>query len=228
MAASCWLITSKALALSNEERIQLLDNKFIKGEMSEEEYKRLLKKYTGVKGSTNEVKVAPEKVQPVAGNIVENWSFEHSKNEMPVDWKLSMSPANCKIDNTTAHSGNSSLKIFCSSIVWGKGILQETPFFPGKSYLVSFWYKGKNVVPKDREGSVLMALEYYDTQAKKYKPIYICPLPKLKQVPTDWKRAMKKITIPSHAEAGKGNIEFRLYKGTGVLWYDDVVVKPMP
>lgn len=145
-------------------------------------------------------------------------------------WKLVTSPAICQIDNTTAHRGNFSIKISCPyHIVWGFHIIQEVTFEPGISYLVSFWYKGKDIVSRQEEGAVVVGLQYYDTAEGKYKAFHhIRPVPKSRQVPSDWQSATKKITVPSNAELGKGLIELKLHAGTGTLWFDDVVVKPVP
>jgi len=45
IAIVCLLVSSNVLALTNEERIQMLRDRFSKGEISKEAYKRLLKKY---------------------------------------------------------------------------------------------------------------------------------------------------------------------------------------
>jgi len=72
-------------------------------------------------------------------------------------------------------------------------------------------------------------LDYYDAAQVTYKAFrYLEPVPKSKQVPTQWQVARKKVTVPSNAETGKGRIKLKLWEGTGILWYDDVVVRAVP
>ena len=224
LAVSGWLMPSKVMAITNEERIQKLDDKFINGEISEEIYKRLLKKYKGE--STETKKVADKEVKPVAGNIIKNWSFEDAAAEIPVDWKISeeASRLQCTADSSTANSGNSSLRLSSSNTTyWQEGMVQELSLQPGKSYLVSFWYKGDNVISTEGTACVL-SLECLMPDGK-YKAQYIEP--PHHQITNQWKSAAKKITVPSNIKDGKGRIMLRLYRGSGTLWYDDVVVKPV-
>jgi len=226
---SGWLISSEVMALTNEERIQMLDDKFIRGEISEKTYLELKKKYGGetTEGSKEKQAETKEAKPVVTENIVKNCSFEESVVGRPANWRAISSSLKYGVDNSTAHSGNSSLKISCPNIVRGYHVTQELAFEPGKSYLVSFWFKGENVVPTKAEGAVIVRLDYYD--GTKYKAFrYVEPVPKSKQVPAQWQAASKIVKVPSNAEAGKGRIELRLWDGTGTLWYDDVVVKLMP
>jgi len=60
LAVGCWLLLSKGLALTNEERIQMLRAKFIQAEISQETYIRLLEKYKGASASTKPEKTAED------------------------------------------------------------------------------------------------------------------------------------------------------------------------
>jgi len=225
LTLTAWLVSSNVMAMTSEERIQKLDDKFIDGEISEETYKRLLKKYRGDTGAPETKKVAAEEVKPVAGNMIKNWSFEETSAGMPADWELSdkINRLQCELDTSTGHSGSSSIRLSCpTTTYWQEGMVQNLSLQPGKSYLVNFWYKGENVVAT--EGVTCVVSFEYLMPDGKYKAQYIEP----RQIINQWKTAAKKITVPSGAQAGKGRIMLRLYRGSGTLWYDDVVVKEVP
>ena len=224
VTASCLVITPKAFALSNEERIQKLDDKFINGEISEQTYKRLLKKY---RGKTDEEKPAQEKIKPVeevAENLVKNFSFENlASDSFAEEWTLDEAKqGQVEMSTSEAHSGKNSMKFSSQNQYGARKAMQNLPLEPGKKYKVVFWAKGKSLqsAPKADGMPCVVNLDY-KTKDGKLKPLYIEP-----KIGNEWKMVVKVVKIPSDALEG-GNVSLRLYMASGTLWIDDVVVAPL-
>ena len=228
MVINFWLVSSNVLALTNEERIQMLDDKFIAGEISEETYKRLLEKYGGATASSKP-KTEAKPVQEVQGNLVKNFSFEHLASDgSPQGWVIERtgrygSSASVGLSTLEAHSGKSSMS-FSNSMQYGTDmVLQEIPLEPGKKYKVVFWAKGEGLQrnPKSDGMPCVVNLDY-KSQDGKLKPIYIEP-----KIAGEWKQVVKVLAIPGDAVEG-GRICLRLYMASGTLWIDDVAVVSLP
>jgi len=226
MAIGCWLLPSKVLALTNEERIQMLDDKFIKGEISEETYKRLLEKYKGTV-SSSKPKAEAKPVKEVAGNLVKNFSFEElNSDNLPEGWQIEHKGSNnidIGVSRTKAHGGNNCVFFFGRGLAWQEKMIQELPLKPGKKYKVIFWARGENLKrgPTSDGAPCVVNLDY-KTKDGKLKPLYIEP-----KVGNEWKMVAKILKVPADALEG-GYICLRLYCATGTLWIDDVVVAPLP
>jgi len=227
-AINCWLVPSKVLALTNEERIQQLDDKFIGGEISEETYKRLLQKYGGG-AESSQLKAETKPVQEVAGNLVKNFSFENlALDGFAEGWAMTgtkQGGAHQKVEVSTsvAHSGKNSMK-FSNHMPYGTDLIaQELTLKPGKKYKVVFWARGENVqrAPANN-GKACVANLDYKTKGGKFKPIYIEP-----PIGTEWKVTAKIVKIPDDASE-EGRICLRLFWASGTLWFDDVVVLELP
>jgi len=227
VAIVCCLAPSKVLALSNEEKIQKLDDKFINGEMSEETYKRLLKKY---RGKTDEEKPAQEKTKPVeeaAENLVKNFSFEEQTDDGSAKaWEIQhkgSTVVNIGLNTENSHTGKNSMRFSSDSTSHSTEVAgQRIPLQPGKKYKVVFWAKGDNLksAPK-ADGTPCVVNLDYKTKDGKLQPLYIEP-----KIGNEWKMVAKVVKIPSDALEG-GDVSLRLYMATGTLWIDDVVVAPL-
>ena len=97
---------SRVSALTNEEMIKLLDERFVKSEISEENYDRLRKKY----GDTDAVPTKPAKairVKGITGNLIQNSGFEldADNNGIPDGWSEGGEKVVCKV-SSDSYSGN--------------------------------------------------------------------------------------------------------------------------
>ena len=227
MIASCLIINSQAFALSNEDRIQMLDDKFIQGEITEETYKRLLKKY---RGKTDEEKPPQAEAKPVKrvdDNLVKNFSFEEQTADgFPEGWNIKRKGSK-RVDITVSteesHTGTNSIQFYSYSHAhWGEMVIQRIHLKPGAKHKVIFWAKGKNLKrgPESDGMPCVVSVEYKGEDGK-MKPVYIEP-----KIGNKWKMVTKVITVPSDAPA-EGRIRLMLYCASGTLWIDDVVVAPL-
>jgi len=229
IAVSCCLMPLKALAITNEERIQKLDDKFIDGEISEETYKRLLQKYGGG-AESSQPKAEAKSVQEVAGNLVKNFSFEKlAFDGFPEGWTIpERKPDNkfqrIEVSTSVAHSGKNSMNLSCTPMQYGTDkVAQELTLKPGKKYKVVFWAKGENVqrAPANNGRACVANLDY-KTKGGKFKPIYV-----ESHSSNEWKVTTKIVEIPDDASE-EGRICLRLFWASGTLWFDDVVVLELP
>jgi len=233
LAVSCWLLPSKLLSVTNEERIQMLDDKFIKGEISEEAYNRLLKKYGGATEPAA-AKPATAPVKDVPGNLVKNFSFENLASDgfpegWAIQWKMQKKDMPNKfqrieVSTSEAHDGEKSMSFSCSPVTYGTDrVFQELPLKPGKKYKVVFWAKGKSLQSDPKaDGTPCVVVLEYKAKDGKLKPLYIEP-----KIGNEWKIVAKVVKIPGDALEG-GQIGLNLYYASGILWIDDVVVAELP
>jgi len=217
----------EALALSNEERVKMLDDKFIKGELSEETYKRLLQKYGGAAASS-QPEAEAKLVKEVTGNLVKNFSFEKLASDGSAErWTIDHKHSNVvdiRVSTSVAHSGSNSMRFSSQKNYHSSEIaFQELPLQPGKKYKVVFRARGENLqsAPK-ADGMPCVVTVHHKTPDGKEKNIYIEP-----KIGNEWKQVAKIVNIPGNALPG-GRISLRLYNASGTLWIDDVVVEQLP
>jgi len=156
VAVSCWLVPSKVLALTNEEMVRQLDERFIKGEIPADLYRELRKKYTGG-GSTPQAQAAPARpVKEPKGNLLKNFSMEEDSdsNKIPDSWQVYRHPDASRpfvvvLDSQVNHSGDKSVRFEFNSEQCYGGITQTIKTEPGKKYLISCWLKGQNMKGSD-------------------------------------------------------------------------------
>jgi len=214
-----------AYALTNQEKLKLLKERFLKGEIDQDLYKELRKKYEGGAAEVSKADVEAKPVQEVAGNLVKNFSFERLSSDgsaegWTIDESSSLEPV--EVSTSDAHGGKNSIKFAARKTKGTKPIFQEIPLKPGKGYRVVFWAKGENLQrdPKADGRPCVVQLDY-QAQDGKLKPIYIEP-----QIGNEWKRVVKTVNIPGDALEG-GKISLMLYYASGTLWIDEVVVMPL-
>lgn len=219
--------SSMVLALTDEERVKTLDDKFIKGEISEDTYKRLLQKYGGATASS-QPKAEAKPAKEVSGNLVKNFSFETLASDgSPEGWTIDHKRSNIvdiRVSTSVAHSGNNSMR-FSSQKNYHSGEItfQTLPLQPGKKYKVVFWAKGENLQRSPTaDGMPCVVNIDYKTQDGKLKSIYIEP-----KVGNEWKQVGKMVSIPADSLPGE-RISLRLYNASGTLWIDDVEVVALP
>lgn len=140
-------IASCAFALTNQDKLNLLEEKFLKGDISEKTYLDLKKKYEG--GKTEVVVPSSE------GNLVKNPGFEETtmKPDIPDNWIID--PWNTgggrplwKLDTTVTHSGKNSAYIKCPAGSIGTWE-QEIKLDPNKTYVLKVWVKAVNAARVD-------------------------------------------------------------------------------
>jgi len=166
-------MSSKALALTNEERVQMLDDKFIKGEISEEIYKRLLKKY---KGDTTEGTKAKPEAKSVQGNLLTNPGFEEGQGNNPTGWIADGSPV------TWANEGHSGNRCVVAKVAGWSGWKQNVEFQPGVKYVFSGWMKTSG-------GEAKAQIVWCNTQPWVYNQAY-----KYAKLGPTWKRYQLEFT----------------------------------
>jgi len=216
-------------ALTNEEMIKKLDEKFIQGEISEENYNRLRAKYGDTsKGTASTMtkpaaKIEAKPVQAVPGNLVKNGEFEQDEEGDGIadNWKPNKKKQPwVMLDEQQKHGGAKSLKIvppYEYQIV--EGLCQYVEIEPGKKYGLSFWAKSSNLTIKD---AGFNRISFHDATGKRLTHTYIYDFKKLRGS-KDW----TPISIVATAPAGATQAMIRLgtYENTGTIWYDTVVLK---
>ena len=217
----------EALALTDEERVKMLDDKFIKGELSEETYKRLLQKY-GAATTSSQPKAETKSAKEVTGNLVKNFSFETLGSDGSAEgWTIEHKNSNVvdiMVSTSVAHSGNNSMRFSSQKNYHGGEIaFQELPLQPGKKYKVVFRARGENLQSKPKaDGKPCVVTIDHQAPDGKLKSLYIEPT-----TGNEWKQVAKIVSIPGDALPG-GRVSLRLYNASGTLWIDDVVVEQLP
>jgi len=221
-------IASFAFALTNEEKLNLLEEKFLKGEVSEKIYLELREKYGGVTKAAPAVKEA-KPVTEVKGNLIKNFSFEKlasdgSAEGWVMDYVEARKLGDMSVSASVAHSGKNSMKIFSGHGSPTAYVIQEIPLRPGKSYRVFFWAKGENLLKTPGASGVVNPCAVsirYKGKDNKNKNIWIEPA-----VGNEWQKIAKIVNIPGNSLEG-GAITLRIFNSTGTLWIDDVSVVPL-
>ena len=140
-------ISSLVYALTDQESLKLLQEKFLKGEISEATYLRLEKQFKS--SIAGEAKTEPSTSPAMKGiNILKNGSFEQGA-ELPEGWRKWSSTMIARVDSTVAKEGKQSLCLNArDNPGWGGGFsLRPTepldPYAPKRSanYIFSGYMK---------------------------------------------------------------------------------------
>ena len=217
---SLLLMSTIALGLTDEERLQLLQDRFLKGEISEKAYyeiKAQLEKKLGK--TTTEAK--PSEVTPiqvVASNLLKNGSFEEDKDGdgMPDGWEKWGGRVTYLMDDEEKHSGSYSGKLTSVRKIGNEGWKQTVTVQPGKKYEFTVWAKGGRDLQyfQGDSGPTVMF-----SGGKGWNGIQKSKA--LKAAPT-WLKLSKVVTGPAE---GKMDISMYLYMCSGTVWFDDAVLK---
>jgi len=140
--------SSLALAMTNEEKLEKLEEKFLNGEISEELFKRLEKKYKGETAPTIPTLATAPKVE---GNLVTNGNFETpdpANPSKPLGWH--QGNEHCQwVDG--GRNGGKCVRLEPESYVnYFYGWFCPIEVKPHTKYKVSLWVKSENAdsVPK--------------------------------------------------------------------------------
>jgi len=223
----CFLIP-RVSALTNEEIIRHLDERFARGEISEENYNRLRKKY----GDTDTVSTKPTEekktvaVKEVAGNLVKNASFEEDtdNNNIPDKWKIFKWGSKTRrtiIDSSVGHSGSSSARVEApADFVSGAGFQQAVSVTPGKKYRLTAWCKSANFTRKKptAEGGALHA-KFNNNGGHQFIDLMML------RENTDWVKVSKIVTVPEMSDIA--TIQANGYDFKGIIWFDDISLVEM-
>ena len=214
-------------ALGDEEAIKLLDEKFLRGEISEELYKKLSERYSGGKKEG-------EKKEEVAvafdSGLLKNGGFEGSANEegVPEGWII-VQRENCfpqrkrkiSLDKEAKHSGDQSFKLEVLNWVYlHGGIAQRVKVKPGKRYLLTFWFRGENDF--QGEGCFVIRGDWFDSSGNRIGKATV--IGGFKEAPFEWKRVVLQTKGPAPGNADSLQVSFEVYlpKPGGIRWIDDV------
>jgi len=198
-------------AFNNEEAIRLLDEKFLRGEISEERYKKLSKRY----GSGKKEGERKEEV-PAAHNLLKNPSFEEgtSNPRYPVanwdahEWTGKDIPGyKYKHDKSVCHSGKASIYSECQPGTKGAWAQYYKQTDPSKTYYASVWLRGENVA-----GGSALIVDGGKVDGKR-------PCATVSGT-FDW----KKVTIRG-IKPDANKLTFTIVNRGGKLWADDAVLK---
>ena len=219
LACSLLIMSTIALALTNEERLQLLQDRFLKGEISEKAYyeikAQLEKKLgkTGVESKPSEVKPS----QAVEGNLIKNGNFEEDKDGdgIPDNWEKWGSRVTYLMDDEEKHSGNYSGKLTSVRKIANEGYKQTVIVQPGQKYEFTVWAKGGGDLQYFQgDSGPIVSFSGGGGFIEKRKAF---------NVPT-WLKLSKVVTGPKE---GKIRISMYLYQCSGTVWFDDAVLKPI-
>jgi len=227
-------LSSLVFALTDEEMVRQLDEKFLKGEIPVDVYRELKKKYTGG-GSTPQAQAAPNRpVKEPKGNLLKNFSMEEDSDgdNMPDGWRKW--GAGCDnlviigLDSEVKYSGDKSVRFNFQQSASNDGrISQVVKVEPGKSYLLSCRLKGENLRGSD---GFLMSAYYFPTKpGPDDKGIQAANKTFYGEKGTfDWKAmAMKIKPLPANAQYLRVIVRFHMGTPGTKAWIDDVVLMPV-
>jgi len=196
--------SSPALALTNQEKLELLEEKFLKGEISEANYDRLRKKYESAIGATPQPATKPASTSAV---LSEDFEAGVSREGIPKGWARYYQTS-VSVDNKRCYRGKSSLKLDPAGGKKG-GVQRNVTVEPGNTYLLRVWCYS------ERKAVGMMALE--------------CPGLgwgdkglDISTSPGKWKEFKKIVTVP--AGINKVAVRFAQWNSPNPLWVDDISV----
>ena len=208
----------KSQELTRKEKLEALQEKFLKGEITEETYKEM-------KSSL----IKPVKEDP--DNLVKNHSFEKDTDEDGIadNWEpktMADGKPRTPADWITLDDGNAYGGKRCMKVAPPKKSNAEENWHqvidvkPGKRYFFSFWCKSENLKQTDTSYN---GVRFQDAQGKTLKTVYV-PMAAM-EGSVDWKKLAKAMVAPP----GSVNVYMwlRIYEATGIVWYDDVTFKEL-
>jgi len=205
-------IVSLAFALTNEEKLNLLEERFLKEEISEKAYLELKKKYEGEKPeATVELKAGEQ--------VLKNPGFEEVVGNLPTAWisdNWASVPMKFSIDSQVAHSGKYSARLD-TDLPEGRGAFyQDVPVKGGDIYTLRVWARSKNLAHGKRGAFAAIACDFAPVGVK---PRYYISLQKSLAGDKDWTEVvMRDIVVPE----GATKASITLIHSRGTLWFDDV------
>ena len=214
-----YVVPNISWALTDEEILKRLDERFVSGEISEKAYYELKAKYEGKEEKgTAEGKALEE----IPGNLIKNSSFEEEAEGKPSHWQIVKQESGIEIgsDNGMSHSGGKSLFLSFTQPTTGE-VSQEfaIEIEGGKTYILSCWIKSEGY----RGSGALHMPCYYTPGTPKYKDWIMIP-GKLCGGTKDWGKFETKLEIPSPVK--KVKLKIISEKMTGKLWIDDISFSP--
>jgi len=227
-------LSSVVFALTDEEMIRQLDERFIKGEIPADLYRELRKKYTGG-GSTPQAQATPARpVKEPKGNLTKNFSMEEDSDgdNMPDGWRKW--GAGCDnfviigLDSQVKYSGNNSVRFDFQQSTSNDGrISQVVKVEPGKSYLLSCRLKGEKL--RGSDGFLIQTYYFPVKPSSDDKGIQAVNKTFYGEKGTfDWKAmAMKIKPLPANAQYLRVAIRFHMGTPGTRAWVDDAVLVPV-
>ena len=245
--SSLLLITTmscrKSAELTDAERFQLLQDRFLKGEISEKAYydlKAQLEKKSGKpraeaqkrdikpvqkqtekksdKTAAEARKSGVKQVQAVERVSIKNGGFEQDKDGdgMPDGWEKWGTRVTYLMDDEEKHSGDYSGKLTSVRKVGNEGWKQTVIVQPGKKYEFTVWAKGgRDLQYFQGDSGPVVSFSGGGGFIEKGKA--------LKTAPT-WLKLSKVVEGPKE---GKMTISMYFYHCSGTAWFDDAVLKPV-
>jgi len=218
-------------SLANAERLQLLEDKYLKGEIPTDVYLELREKYRGKKAAPE---VKSKSVKGVPGNLVKNFSFEEKEQDgIPAGWirkEKTFGGSSChmeiSLDPQIKHSGNQCLKYSAPVNSGGfPGLAQKIKVIPGKRYSLTLWLKGENLKRKSDGEPVIIYGNYLDQDGNEIKKRTALSQ-ELKQAngSPDWTQIKISPKHPAPENAKYFLLQIVTYSCSGTAWIDDVVV----
>ena len=204
-------------AMTNEEMLRTLDEKVVKGEISEELYRELKAKYSGGTKATPSSEVKQEYIEPpvVEGNLIKNGAFEEGTKY----WSQE-GDGTIEIDNTVFHAGKASLKVHTDSkgTFWVHQYIRKLSVQGPAKYRLTVWVKTENLKAIQRNPKFYVDL----------RPVPIAPRPQLslsKNLGTNnWKKFTLDIELPP-IETIKIVLSYAHQPET--VWLDDIFLAPL-
>lgn len=200
-------IASCVFALTNEEKLNLLEEKLLKGEVSEKTYLDLKKRYEGEK---------PVVEMKSGEQVLKNPGFEKVVGNLPADWltdNWAGVPMKFSVDSGIAHTGKYSARL--DADLPARGVFyQDVLVKSGEVYTLKLWVKSKNLAPGKAFAAV--ACDFSPVGAK---PRYYQSLSKEFEGTRDWTEViMPDILVPD----GATKVSISLIHSRGTIWFDDV------
>jgi len=218
--------------LTDEERLQLLEDKFLKGEVSEDIYRKLLKKYEEKTGKGETKPQAPKEAEPqvkkASKDLIINGGFEEEDEAglgVAAGWKPRYMRKWIVLDDMVKHSGEKSVK-FGMPEGGSSGTVecwrQKPKVQGGKPYRIKFWCKSENFQAKDCSFNNIVFL---DGEGKNLKQHWI-GVHKMRGS-QDWTKFELNAPAPAGAVEAQLSLGVYFYQASGTLWYDDVSIIPL-
>jgi hypothetical protein len=169
----------------------------------------------------------------------------YENDEAPVYWRAQLYPPDRQVgsrplvakDSHIKHGGDYSLRMDLveEEVMFGVSMQNESgsrlnvvPVEPGQRYVLRGWFKGKDLSPRGKHGTVLAALIYlspdriFDEGAKR-KTV---TLPIRDEGTTEWTAFEKE--FETSPEENSLWLSFRVLATDGKIWLDDVEIVPAP
>ena len=168
-------------------------------------------------------------------NLIKNGSFEEEDAHglgFAENWPPRFARTWITLDDAISHTGRKSLKIAPSKRTGTIECCRQTvPVEAGKRYRVSFWWKSEGVnltyfIQHPEDTTPFNTYHFFDAKGKSLDKEYRLGDRSSLESTHDWAKFETVLTAPPGAK--KLRIGLGIYMATGMLWYDDVLVVPLP